>query len=448
MHKYGIGNIVLYQSQRPIDDICLPALGAANLSELNGDVAQLDRTGTHHAINATFVRVEMCGHVDVSATRHKTPCIGLGECMFMSDGLCITATKTTVPNPLKPTASVKQLAKSGIKMTVCQMNNTIGRSVKVSGPGKHNYSGSIPISCCCLVDAATPCNKLFSILDRALLNHVAYLRHTLQTAHPVDQPVVYHVFSSSSFLPLNLLADQHFNVKPILSQLHLDSSLTKQALSSPQGPFQPEPNLGVICNPHEILAPPPNLPIVRYTKQRYGYYHYGQQGMNDSGWGCAYRSLQTLHSWFYYAGTTDIEPPSHKQIQETLVQIGDKPKDFINSRQWIGSFEVQFVLNELLDVTCRSINVASGLELEERIPELIDHFESAGTPVMIGGGVLAHTIVGVAWDDATRKGAFAILDPHFTGQHQIGTIKGKGVYWKGVEFWDAKAYYNMCLPLN
>ena len=147
MHKYGIGNIVLYQSQRQIDDICLPALGAANLSELNGDVAQLDRTGTHHAINATFVRVEICGHVDVSATRHKTPCIGLGECMFMSDGLCIKATKTTLPNPLKPTASVKQLAKSGIKMTVCQMNNTIGRSVKVSGPGKHNYSGSIPISC-------------------------------------------------------------------------------------------------------------------------------------------------------------------------------------------------------------------------------------------------------------------------------------------------------------
>ena len=67
---------------------------------------------------------------------------------------------------------------------------------------------------------------------------------------------------------------------------------------------------------------------------------------------------------------------------------------------------------------------------------------------MIGGGVLAHTIVGVAWDNATRRGKFLILDPHFTGAHQISAIKGKGVYWKGPEFWDAKAYYNMCLPIN
>jgi len=222
--------------------------------------------------------------------------------------------------------------------------------------------------------------------------------------------------------------------------------MTKQSLAS-SGFFLPEPNLGVICNPHEFLAPP-ELPIVSYAKHRYGYYHYGQQGKNDSGWGCAYRSLQTLHSWFYFCGKTSIPPPSHQVIQETLVKIGDKQKDFIGSRQWIGSFEVQFVLNELLDVTCRSINVSSGADLESRIPELIDHFESSGAPIMIGGGVLAHTIVGVAWDDATRCGKFLILDPHFTGAHQISAIKGKGVYWKGPEFWDAKAYYNMCLPIN
>lgn len=209
--------------------------------------------------------------------------------------------------------------------------------------------------------------------------------------------------------------------------------------------FTPVPNLGVITNPHEILKAP-RLPIVRYAKRRYGYYHYGQQKMNDSGWGCAYRSLQTLFSWFYLNGSTTTEPPTHELIQKTLVKIGDKQKDFIGSRQWIGSFEVQFVLNELLGIDCKTINVGSGGELEGKIPELIDHFESVGSPVMIGGGVLAHTIVGVAFDDATREGRFLILDPHYTGHHNIQGIKDKGVYWRDGDFWNKEAYYNMCLP--
>jgi len=32
----------------------------------------------------------------------------------------------------------------------------------------------------------------------------------------------------------------------------------------------------------------------------YSYHHYRQDHIDDSGWGCAYRSLQTLVSWFKY----------------------------------------------------------------------------------------------------------------------------------------------------
>lgn len=32
----------------------------------------------------------------------------------------------------------------------------------------------------------------------------------------------------------------------------------------------------------------------------YLYYHYTHGNTNDSGWGCAYRSLQTLFSWYKY----------------------------------------------------------------------------------------------------------------------------------------------------
>lgn len=32
----------------------------------------------------------------------------------------------------------------------------------------------------------------------------------------------------------------------------------------------------------------------------YSYHHYRQDRIDDSGWGCAYRSLQTIISWFRY----------------------------------------------------------------------------------------------------------------------------------------------------
>jgi hypothetical protein len=35
----------------------------------------------------------------------------------------------------------------------------------------------------------------------------------------------------------------------------------------------------------------------------YSYHHYMQDRIDDNGWGCAYRSLQTIVSWFRYALT-------------------------------------------------------------------------------------------------------------------------------------------------
>ena len=48
-----------------------------------------------------------------------------------------------------------------------------------------------------------------------------------------------------------------------------------------------------------------------------------QEKMDDSGWGCAYRSLQTISSWFQAQNFTDKPIPSHKEIQQVLVDIGE-----------------------------------------------------------------------------------------------------------------------------
>ena len=54
-----------------------------------------------------------------------------------------------------------------------------------------------------------------------------------------------------------------------------------------------------LLNPHEKLGAsgvPEGEPY--FVQGKYAYYHYMQDNMDDNGWGCAYRSLQTIFSWF------------------------------------------------------------------------------------------------------------------------------------------------------
>lgn len=62
------------------------------------------------------------------------------------------------------------------------------------------------------------------------------------------------------------------------------------------------------------------------------------------------------------------------------------------------------------------MNISSGLELLTKASELKKHFLTEGTPIMIGGDLYAHTILGIDYcedqDDSLR---FLILDPHYPG---------------------------------
>lgn len=40
-----------------------------------------------------------------------------------------------------------------------------------------------------------------------------------------------------------------------------------------------------------------------------------------------------------------------REIQQSLVEIGDKDPSFIGSREWIGAIELSFVLDKLLGVS-------------------------------------------------------------------------------------------------
>ncbi|XP_050091021.1 ufm1-specific protease 2 [Anopheles aquasalis] len=207
---------------------------------------------------------------------------------------------------------------------------------------------------------------------------------------------------------------------------------------------------GILQNPHQTLAVPYPDGVTAVVDGIYTYHHYMQDNFDDKGWGCAYRSLQTLISWFNLQGYSTGPPtiPTHTEIQKCLVRVGDKQQGFVGSRQWIGSTEVSICLNEFVGVDSRIMHVSSGAELAMRGRELVHHFQIQGTPIMIGGGVLAHTILGVSVDaDDEGRTKFLILDPHYTGADELGTVLSKGwCGWKGGEFWDKTSYYNLCMP--
>ncbi|KAK1319459.1 putative Ufm1-specific protease [Acorus calamus] len=193
--------------------------------------------------------------------------------------------------------------------------------------------------------------------------------------------------------------------------------------------------------------------LVSLVDGSYEYYHYLQDGFDDNGWGCAYRSLQTIISWFRLQHYTSIEVPSHREIQQALVDIGDKEAPFVGSREWIGAIELSFVLDKLVGVTCKILNVRSGADLPEKCRELALHFDTQGTPIMIGGGVLAYTLLGVDYNETSGDCAFLILDPHYTGTDDLKKIVNggwcgwkKAVDSKGKNFFLADKFYNLLLP--
>lgn len=85
-----------------------------------------------------------------------------------------------------------------------------------------------------------------------------------------------------------------------------------------------------------------------------------------------------------FQGYTEKLVPSHKEIQKCLVDIGDKPSNFIGSKQWIGSTEVGFVLETMLDVPIKVLCASNGEEMTTLVSDLANYFETQGTPVMIG----------------------------------------------------------------
>jgi len=209
-----------------------------------------------------------------------------------------------------------------------------------------------------------------------------------------------------------------------------------------------------LCNPH-LAAKPAGVAGGKQfmTEGLYLYYHYMQDRFDDNGWGCAYRSFQTIVSWFVLQGYAAVEVPGHRKIQELCVANGVRQKEFVGSKEWIGSMEVgwllQWTLAEAFELDNKYMTGVQGADLAAKGREFALHFETHGTPIMIGGNNLAHTILGVDYNEQSGAIKWLVLDPHYTGADNLKTVVEKGwCAWKGPEFWKPNVPYNLCLPLR
>jgi hypothetical protein len=202
-----------------------------------------------------------------------------------------------------------------------------------------------------------------------------------------------------------------------------------------------------LFNVHEGLSTPAGTSAL--VQGQYEYYHYMQDHFDDNGWGCAYRSLQTIESWFQHQNFTNKPVQSHQDIQKMLYGLGQRDKKFIGSREWIGSLEISAVLDKYLGIPSKILHVSKGSEISNHYRQLLDHFEVHGTPVMIGGGQLAYTLLGISYNESSDKVMFLILDPHYTGKDELPQIQKKGwCGWKDISLFKESYFYNLCLPQN
>ena len=90
---------------------------------------------------------------------------------------------------------------------------------------------------------------------------------------------------------------------------------------------------------------------------------------------------------------------------------------------------------------------------ENDLFDIMDDWLRRDRFVFVGGGVLAYTLLGVDYNEASGDCAFLILDPHYTGSDDLKKIVNggwcgwkKAVDSKGKNFFLHDKFYNLLLP--
>lgn len=161
-----------------------------------------------------------------------------------------------------------------------------------------------------------------------------------------------------------------------------------------------------------------------------------------------------MASWIIGVKCLEDCPPGIPEIQRTLVALGDKPASFHNSREWIGTMEISFVIDALYEVPCKIIHVSSDDDLNNHATELQNYFENYGGLIMMGGDLDSSSkgIAGVHIDAGDVY--LLVIDPHFVASASKAVLPTKEalqrsgyVRWQHVSEFVDSSFYNICMPL-
>ncbi|KAL5111912.1 Phosphatidylinositol 4-kinase alpha [Taenia crassiceps] len=179
------------------------------------------------------------------------------------------------------------------------------------------------------------------------------------------------------------------------------------------------------------------------------YWHYGGQKIDDRGWGCGYRTLQTIISWFKLNLSLQSTFPDIADIQLTLIDAGDKPRSFYKSHDWIGSVEAGIVLQNLTNTDYKIVQVPNGKFEKEHTVKIRDHFQHAGAPIMMDCS--SKCILAMKEEESSTSMALLILDPHYYAIDEEPDLpylwKEGWLKWYNTEDLSETNFYNMCMPM-
>ncbi|VDL59716.1 unnamed protein product [Hymenolepis diminuta] len=185
------------------------------------------------------------------------------------------------------------------------------------------------------------------------------------------------------------------------------------------------------------------------------YWHYGAQNTDDRGWGCGYRTLQTIISWFKLNLSLQSTFPDLEDIQSILVSANIVPKSYLKSTNWIGSVEVGAVIHHLTHTDYRIIQVQNGKFTGEHLDHIRKHFELEGAPIMMGGSQdnSSKCILALKEGLDSKSASLLILDPHYYGvsgekEPNLEFLWKEGwLKWCKTDSLMETDFYNMCMPM-
>ncbi|KAK1933532.1 protein of unknown function (DUF1671) protein family [Babesia divergens] len=222
-----------------------------------------------------------------------------------------------------------------------------------------------------------------------------------------------------------------------------------------------EPHMGDALFPQWMSNKTSRASVV---KGYYQYYHYmqvggllkvcicpNQCGKNDNGWGCCYRSIQMMASWYLLQYYTLKRVPTHEEIQKYLKERDPSHAELVvGSTTWIGTVEAGYFINWYLNYNSKSYYINDVNDMRNYNGVIANHFLNVGSPIIMGAGMFAYVIAGICIGAQPDDVAYLIADPHYTGEDNVKSIKTKGaISWKKIDF-IAKAasggFINLCCP--